>query len=50
VLDLFRRKEYVITVDSTPPMAQVQQEIRGRLGLPAAKPDLEVPAPGPAGA
>jgi adenylate kinase len=50
VLDLFRRKEYVITVDSTPPMAEVQQEIRDRLGLPAAKPDLEVPAPGPAGA
>ena len=49
-IEEFRRKEYVITVDSTPPMAQVQQEIRGRLGLPAAKPDLEVPAPGPAGA
>jgi adenylate kinase len=50
VLDLFLRKEYVITVNSTPPTAQVQQEIRERLGLPAAKPDLEVPAPGPAGA
>jgi adenylate kinase len=34
VLDIFRRKEYVITVDSRPPREQVQQAIRDRLGLP----------------
>ena len=50
VLDLFRRKEYVITVDARPALEVIQQEIRERLGLPPAKPDLEVPAPGPAGA
>jgi adenylate kinase len=34
VLDLFRRKEYVITVDARKPPEDVQQEIRGKLGLP----------------
>ena len=34
VLDLFRRKEYVITVDARPSREAVQQEIRSRLGLP----------------
>jgi adenylate kinase len=34
VLDLFRGKEYVITVDARPDPNTVQQEIRGRLGLP----------------
>jgi adenylate kinase len=34
VLDLFRRKEYVITVDATKPPEDVQQEIRAKLGLP----------------
>jgi adenylate kinase len=33
-LDLFRRKEYVITVDALPAPEIVQQEIRKRLGLP----------------
>jgi adenylate kinase len=33
VLDLFRRKEYVITVDARPSKEAVQQEIRARLGL-----------------
>ena len=33
VLDIFRRKEYVITVDSRPAKEQVQQTIRDRLGL-----------------
>jgi adenylate kinase len=33
VLDIFRRKEYVITVDSRPPREQVQQAIRDKLGL-----------------
>jgi adenylate kinase len=37
VLDIFRRKEYVITVDSRPPREQVQQAIRDRLGLPPAR-------------
>ncbi|HLI39189.1 MAG TPA: nucleoside monophosphate kinase [Streptosporangiaceae bacterium] len=36
VLDLFRRKEYIITVDARPPKQQVQQDIRKRLGLPPA--------------
>lgn len=34
VLDLFRRKEYVVTVDATRPPAQVFQDITDRLGLP----------------
>jgi adenylate kinase len=34
VLELFRRKEYVITVDARPPAEAVQAEIRERLGLP----------------
>jgi adenylate kinase len=34
VLDLFRRKEYVITVDARAPKRVVQQEIRTQLGLP----------------
>src|SRR6266516_5032986 len=33
VLDIFRRKEYVITVDSRPGKKQVQQAIRDKLGL-----------------
>ena len=33
VLDIFRRKEYVITVDSRPAKEQVQQTIRDKLGL-----------------
>jgi adenylate kinase len=35
VLDIFRRKEYVVTVDTRPPKEQVQQDIRDRLGLQA---------------
>jgi adenylate kinase len=34
VLAIFRRKEYVVTVDATPSPEQVQQEIRARLHLP----------------
>ena len=34
MLDLFRRKEYVITVDATRPPPVVQQDIRTKLGLP----------------
>jgi adenylate kinase len=37
VLDLFRRKEYVITVDARPPQEEVQQDIRNKLGLPPLK-------------
>jgi adenylate kinase len=38
VLDLFRRKEFVVTVDGRPDVATVQRTIRGRLGLPPYKP------------
>ena len=34
VLDIFRRKEYVVTVDARPGRDIVQKEIRDRLGLP----------------
>ena len=37
VLDIFRRKEYVITVDSRPGKEQVQQTIRENLGLLASR-------------
>jgi hypothetical protein len=37
VLDIFRGKEYVITVDSRPPREQVQQAIRDKLGLPPSR-------------
>jgi adenylate kinase len=37
VLDLFRRKEYVITVDARPAPEEVQAEIRKLLGLPPLK-------------
>ena len=34
VLDIFRRKEYVVTVDARPSREHIQQAIRERLGLP----------------
>lgn len=34
MLELFRRKEFVVTVDARPEPATVQKEIRERLGLP----------------
>ena len=37
MLDIFRRKEYVISVDSRPGKDQVQQGIRDRLGLLPAR-------------
>ena len=45
VLDIFRRKEYVITVDSRPSKERVQQAIRDKLGispsgLTAARPEV----------
>jgi len=36
ILELFERKEYVITVDATREVDDVQAEIRKRLGLPGA--------------
>ena len=38
VLELFARKEYVVTIDARPPKEEVQQEIRKRLNLPPYKP------------
>jgi adenylate kinase len=38
VLDLFRRKEFVVTVDARPDVASVQQAIRNELGLPPYEP------------
>jgi adenylate kinase len=38
VLDLFRRKEYVIPVDARQPKEVVQEEIRKKLGLPPLPP------------
>jgi adenylate kinase len=38
VLDIFRRKEYVVTVDARPDPEQVQQTIRTGLGLPSYRP------------
>jgi adenylate kinase len=34
VLDIFRRKEYVLTVDATRPAEEIHDEIRAKLGLP----------------
>ena len=36
-IELFRRKEYVITVDATPAAEVVQEQIREKLGLSAAR-------------
>jgi adenylate kinase len=38
VLDLFRRNEFVATVDARPDRDAVQQEIRRQLGLPDYQP------------
>jgi len=38
VLELFRRKEYVATVDARPGKDEIQQAIRDQLNLPAYKP------------
>jgi adenylate kinase len=43
VLDLFRRKEYVITVDARPAAEIVQREIRQRLGLPSLPAQEQAP-------
>jgi adenylate kinase len=38
VLEIFRRKEYVVTIDAGPGREQIQQEIRKDLGLPPYHP------------
>ena len=38
VLELFRRKEYVATVDARPGKEEIQQAIREKLGLPRYQP------------
>lgn len=38
VLELFRRKEYVVTIGARPSKEEIQQEIRDRLSLPPYKP------------
>jgi adenylate kinase len=38
VLDLFRRKEFVVTIDATPDKVLVQQDIRKQLDLPPYEP------------
>jgi adenylate kinase len=43
VLDLFRRKEFVVTVDARPDVATVQQTIRAELGLPPYRPETSLP-------
>jgi adenylate kinase len=48
VLDLFARKEYVITVDARPAKEVVQKEIRSRLNLPPP-PDAAAGASGAPG-
>ena len=45
VLEIFRRKEYVVTVDTRPDKEIVQQEIRTALGLPPYVPRLGERAP-----
>ena len=45
VLELFARKEYVVTVDARRSKEEVQQEIREALHLPPYKPANYTPAP-----
>jgi adenylate kinase len=47
VLDIFRRKEYVVTIDARPPKEAVQQAIRQRLGLPRYEPPAAADPPQP---
>jgi adenylate kinase len=49
VLDIFRRKEYVVTVDARPGKDAVQQAIRDQLGLPPHHPRAEAGGKQPAG-
>jgi adenylate kinase len=45
VLELFARKEYVVTIDAQLPKEEVQRQIRERLGLPAGTPAPAEPSP-----
>jgi len=45
ILDLFRRKEYVFTVDASSDIDTVQQAIREQLGLPSVRPVVSEPRP-----
>jgi adenylate kinase len=45
VLELFRRKEYVLNVDAQPDPQTVQGVIRARFGLPPYRPEPEMPVP-----
>jgi adenylate kinase len=44
VLDLFRRKEFVISIDARPDKATVQRELRAQLNLPEYHGKQAVPA------
>ncbi len=49
MLDIFRRKEYVVTVDARSAKEAVQRAIREQLRLPAYEPpSADQPPPGPA--
>ena len=48
LLELFRRKEYVATVDATQPAIDVQAQIRERLNLPPSATPVTAPAAAPA--
>jgi adenylate kinase len=45
VLELFRRKEFVVTVDARPDPVTVQRTIREHFGLPPYQPDGGAPGP-----
>jgi adenylate kinase len=40
VLDIFRRKEYVFTIDARPSPEEIQRSIRSHLGLPQREPGV----------
>ena len=46
VLAIFRRKEYVVTIDATRSPGEVQQEIRKQLNLPPYRPHADRARPG----
>jgi adenylate kinase len=45
VLDVFRRKEYVVTIDATASPEVVQQNVREALGLPPYRPEPSLREP-----
>jgi adenylate kinase len=46
VLEIFKRKEFVVTVDATRPALDIQAEIRERLKLPQLSGSVRAPASG----